>query len=184
MPPDCIEVTEIWLPSFQLPQLDADQFSYTYFSLMFGQWANPAAGPMPYSDLVHRLQYLEHAGRIFSADRTWEYHPETRVLEIVPAPSPGGLASQSLSNALVTIWSSHIDTRQLDPEDLDLFKRKLLAEASRRLGNIRSKFDSIPTTGGDRSLNGQDLVANADLIEEKLEKDVLLWKRAAGIIMG
>jgi hypothetical protein len=188
MPPETIEVVDVQLPNFQLPTIDADQFSYTYYTLLFGQWTNPNVAPLPYSDLVQRLQYLEQIGRIFSSDRDWEYHPNTRILEIYPAP--GSLASPSFYNssagsaALVTILSYHIEPTQLDPQDLDLFKRKLVICAMRTLGNIRMKFDSIPSVGGDRSMNGMDLIGEASALEEKLEQDVLNWKRSVPLITG
>jgi hypothetical protein len=179
MLPETIEVLEVQLPNFQLPTIDADQFSYTYYTLLFGQWTNPGVAPLPYSDLVQRLQYLEQIGRIFSADRDWDYNPNTRVLEIMPAPG-GALGSF----ALATIWSYHVDPTQLDPQDLDLFKRKLLSCAMRTLGNVRSKFDSMPTVGGDRGMNGSDLIANADLMDDKLEQDCINWKRSSPLITG
>jgi len=179
MPPETIDVLDLQLPNFQLPTIDADQFSYTYYTLLFGQWTNPSVAPLPYSDLVQRLQYLEQIGRIFSTDRDWEYHANSRVLEIYPAPG-GALGSVGLA----TIWSYHIDSTVMDPQDLDLFKRKLVICAMRILGNIRSKFDSMPTVGGDRGLNGQDLYSNADLLEDRLEQDVLNWKRSVPLITG
>jgi hypothetical protein len=179
MPPETIEVVDLQLPNFQLPTIDADQFSYTYYTLLFGQWTNPGVAPLPYSDLVQRLQYLEQIGRIFSADRDWEYHPNTRILEIYPAPG-GALGSA----ALATIWTHHVDPTQLDPQDLDLFKRKLLICAMRTLGNIRTKFDSISVVGGDRSMNGMDLLGDAATMEEKLEMDVINWKRSSPLVTG
>lgn len=188
MPPECIEVLDVQLPSFQLPTIDADQFSYTYYTLLFGQWTNPNVAPLPYSDLVQRLQYLEQIGRIFSSDRDWEYFPNTRILEIYPAPGAIGAPTfyqpNASQGALVTIWSTEIDTTQLDPQDLDLFKRKLLACAYRTLSNIRSKVDSWPMVGGDRGLNGVDLLTTADQMEDKLEQDVINWKRTCPIITG
>jgi hypothetical protein len=189
MPPETIDVLDVHLPSFQLPTIDADQFSYTYYTLLFGQWTNPNVAPLPYSDLVQRLQYLEQIGRIFSSDRDWEFHPNSRVLEIYPAPGSLGAPSfynrtATASAALATIWTYHIDTTQLDPQDLDLFKRKLLICAMKTLGNVRSKFDAMASVGGDRSLNGMDLYTNADILEEKLEQDVINWKRSVPLITG
>ncbi len=189
LPPEVIDVIDLTLPSFQLPSLDADQFSYTYFSLLFGQWTNPNVAPMPYSDLVQRLQYLEEIGRIFSTDREWNYDKRTRTLQIMPPPnSIGGLTASDGRplgmSALVTIWSTELDTRQLDPMETDLFRRRLLAEAMIVLGNIRSKEDSLPSLGGDRSLNGVDLKGEAETIMDKLEQDVLNWKRSVPLISG
>lgn len=191
LPPDVIDVIDVTLPSFQLPSLDADQFSYTYFSLLFGQWTNPNVAPMPYSDLVQRLQYLSEIGRIFTTDRDWDYDKRTRTLKIMPPPNAiGGLSAFDQSGsplggcALVHIWSWELDTRQLDPMEEDLFRRRLLAEAMTTLGNIRSKEDSIPSAGGEKTMNGEALKAEAQDLKEKLERDVLNWKRPVPIIRG
>jgi len=187
MPPECIDVIDVNLPSFQLPQLDADQFSYTYFTMLFGQWTNPNVAPMPYSDLVQRLQYLKEIGKIFSTDRDWAYLPNTRTLEIYPAPaSMGSLYSNGNTIggfALVTIWSWEIDTRVLDPQEEGFFRRYLLLQAMKVLGNIRTKFDSMPGMAGDRTLNGQDLKADADALEEQLNRDIGNWKLPTPILL-
>jgi len=187
LPPEVIEVIDVTLPSFQLPSLDSDQFSFTYFSLLFGQWTNPNVAPMPYSDLVQRLQYLEEIGRIFTTDRDWEWYPRTRTLQIMPAPQAmGGLGPGSAVGAcaLVTIWSREFDTGSLDPEEESLFSRRLLAEAMITLGNIRSKEDSIQSVGSEKSLNGADLKAEGQEMIEQLKADVINWKRAVPIISG
>jgi len=181
LPPDIIEVIRIDYPNYQLPTLDADQFSYTYFSLLFGQWTNPNVAPLPYSDLVQRLQYLEEIGRIFSTDRDWEWTKETRTLEIMPPPAS---VNSGLDQALVTVWSWNIDTRVLDPQETGFFRRKLLAEAMGTLGNIRMTVDSWPSIAGDRTMNGTDLMSNAETVMEKLNQDILNWKRAVPIITG
>ncbi len=186
MPAETVDVIDVWLPSFQLPSLDADQFSFTYFSLLFGQWTNPNVAPMPYSDLVQRLTYLEEIGRIFSSDRDWDYRPEVRTLEIYPPPSAIGsfaAASQDVI-ALVTIWSREIDTRVLDPEETRFFRRYMLAQAKMTLGNIRSKYDSMSTVGGDRTLNGDTLKGEAEGEIDKINADILNWKRAVPLITG
>ena len=185
MPPETIDVIDVNLPSFQLPTLDADQFSYTYFSLLFGQWTNPNVAPMPYSDLVQRLQYLEEIGKIFSTDRDWAYDPNTRTLEILPAPGSIGSfgPGQAGTFALATIWTWDVDTRKLDPQDEGFFRRYLLVQAMLTLGNIRTKFDSLPNMGGDRTLNGQDLKADAEGMMDKLGTEILNWKRATPVLL-
>jgi len=188
MGPDCIEVIDVWLPSFQLPSLDADQFSYTYFSLLFGQWTNPNVAPMPYSDLVQRLQYLSTIGRVFSSDRDFEYNPTTRILQILPPPAAigsfTGFPFGSSVRALVTIWTSEIDTKQLDGMELDFLKRKLLALGHKRLGTRRMKFAETASTGGNVTLNGEKLIEQGEKIEEQLEKDIINWKRSVPLISG
>lgn len=188
MPVETTEVIDLWMPSFQLPSLDADQFSFTYFSLLFGQWTNPNVAPMPYSDLVQRLQYLETIGRIFTSDRDYEYHAETRTLQIMPPPASigGGLGGGQSAGAvaLAVTWSRDVDTRLLDPQDEDFFRRKLLIEAMFTLANIRTKWDSMVVLGGDRAMNGAELQGNAEGMMDVLKQDILNWKRPVPLITG
>jgi len=176
MDPDVIDVLQVVLPGAHFPAVDTDDFSFTY-SLLFGQWRSPGASPLPYSDLVQRLQYLNMSRKIFSADREFNYNPNTRELEIMPRPSIVG-------NMLVEVWSKNIDTRELGPQDEQLFLRYALAQAKEFLGEIRSKYDAITQLGGDRSLNGEKLLEEAKAEKEQLEKDTLNWRRSVAIIMA
>ena len=182
MPPETIDVVDFVLPSFQLPTLDADQFSYTYFSLLFGQWTNPNVAPMPYSDLEQRLMYLKDIGKIFSTDRDWAYDEGTRTLEILPAPGSIG-AGAGAGQALARIWSWNVDPRHLDPQDDGFYRRYLLIQAMKTLGNIRSTVDSWINMGGEKAMNGETLMSNAEGMEEALKADVLNWKRATGVLL-
>lgn len=181
---DIIEVYNVWLPSFQLPTLDADSFSVTHYTALFGSWVSPQQAPMPYSDIVQKLQYLEMAGRIFSVDREWDWQPEARRLVITPPPRAGGLGGSGATNAILKVGSSDVDTRRLDPRHHDFFRRKLMIEAMRTLGMIRDTYDAYPTMGGDRTMNGGALLQRADQLEQKLEQDVIAWERACPIISG
>lgn len=174
--PDVTEVLRVWLPSAHFPAVDTDDFSYTY-SLLFGQWRSPGASPLPYSDLVQRLQYLSISRKIFSADREWNYNPDTRELEVMPTPSIVG-------NMLVEVWTRNLDTREFGPEDESLFLRYAVAHAKETLGEIRSKYDSLTNVGGDRSLNGEKLIEEAEKAKEQIEKDLINWRRATPIIIG
>jgi hypothetical protein len=174
--PDVTEVLQVILPTTHFPAVDTDDFSYTY-SMLFGQWRSPGASPMPYSDLVQRLQYLKTSSKIFSADREFDYNADTHELQIMPRPSIVG-------NALVQVWTKNIDVRDFQPEDQQLFLRYLVAHAKETLGEIRDKHDALPDLGGDRSLNGEKLMERAAKEKEQIEKDIIHWRRAVPIILG
>ena len=180
---DIHEVYDLWLPSFQLPTLDVDSFSFTYFTSLFGSWTSPQQAPMPYSDLVQRLQYLETIGRLFSTDRDWDWQPELRRLVISPPPRAGGLGTM-ISNAIIKTGSSDVETEKLDARQHDYFRRKLLIDAMMTLGNIRETYDAYPTVGGERTMNGTQLLSRAEALAAKLEIDVINWERATPIISG
>ena len=67
---------------------------------------------------------------------------------------------------------------------LDFFKRKLLVEAHRVLGNRRSKYSDMASAGGNIQLNGAALLETAAQMEEKLEVDVIQWKPPISVVIG
>ena len=178
--------------------LGTDDFSYAY-SFLFGSWYtnsqyggmsqgyNYSLSPYPYSDLVQRLQFLETIGRIFGGDPEWDYQKETRTLIIAPSATIGGTVAGGASQEsaiLVEVFTRNIDTRILDPEAEDFYLRWAVAEGKETLGDIRRKYDSYPTVGGDRGLNGEALVADAREAKEKLDRQVLDRMRSTPIITG
>lgn len=72
----------------------------------------------------------------------------------------------------------------LDPEGEDFYLRWALAEAMETLGNIRTKHDSYPTVGGDRGMNGDQLLAESKERKEKLDEQVLNRIRSTPIVVG
>jgi len=183
LPAEIAYVYKVHLPTASLPTLDPDSFSATAFSATFGGWTNPNQSPMPYSDLVQRLQYLETISRIFTIDRDFEFDAHDRRLNIMPAPRGGSIGS-SIATALLDVGLASVDTRLLDPQGHDLFRRKLLICAKETLGNIRSIYDSYPNVGGDRAMNGDALLTQAEREQEKLEVDAINWIRATPMITG
>lgn len=168
--------------------LGTDDFSYAY-SFLFGSFytnsqyggssmgTNYAMSPFPYSDLVQRLQMLETVSRIWGGDPEWEWRKESRELVIAPA-------AQTRGTILVEVFTSQVDPRHLDPEELDFYLRWALAEAMETLGEIRRKYDSYPTVGGDRAMNGDALVGDSLARKEKLEIQVLNRIRSTPFVIG
>lgn len=178
-----VDVYEVYFPKSNLTSFDkSDDFSYVngfYLGSMFGGQSQEGYrfNQLPYSDLVQRLQYLETAQRIWGADAQWEYDSRTRTLRIMPSPPVSG-------TAVIIGNSANVQTTSLDPEDEDLFLRWATAEAKEVLGQIRSKYDSVPTAGGDRSLNGDTLFTQAEMEKEALSNEVMNRKMPTYIILG
>jgi len=89
-----------------------------------------------------------------------------------------------ISSAIIKTGSADVQTEKLDPRNGEFFRRKLLIEGMRTLGNIRDTYDAYPTVGGERTMNGGALIQRADQLETKLEVDVLNWERATPLISG
>ena len=105
-------------------------------------------------------------GRLWGADADWRYDKPTRTLTIMPRPPRNG-------PAFLQVNSNMFDSTKLDPEEEDLYLRWCLMLGKEQLGRNRSKYDTIPTVGGDRSLDGDTLLSEASLERETLERQVL-----------
>ena len=119
--------------------------------------------PLGYSDLTQRLQYLDTIKKTLGVDKSFEYDKQTRILRLYPQPS-----SSSGTAAIVQYMSRRVDVEKLFAWELDIFIRWAEAEAKEILGRIRSRFDTIPTPGGDRALDGPIL-----LEEDRQQKEAL-----------
>lgn len=174
LPDHVIDVYDVFLTNDNLASISGDddfsrQYAYAFgrwYSQLYGSGVYPGQDQSPYSNLVQHLQMLETIGRIWGADSDWEYDARNRILNIMPAPGRGGVAMVKVNTAM-------FDTRKLDPEDEDLFLRWAIAEAKETLGRIRSKYDSVPTVGGDRSLDGDTLLSESQTEKEALERQAL-----------
>jgi hypothetical protein len=171
--------------SFSADALGSDDFSYAY-GFMFGSWyaggnntggTNYSQSPYPYSDLVQRLQFLETIGRIWGGDPEWDWRPGSRELHIAPGSTLEG-------DIVVDCFTRDIQPQHLDPEGEDFYLRWAVAEAMETLGEIRRKYDSYPTVGGDRGMNGEALLADSRDRKEKLELQVLNRIRSTPIVLG
>jgi hypothetical protein len=115
-----------------------------------------------YSGIVQQLQWIEQLKRIFSAEAEFEFDRVTRVLRIFPAFEVGE------KRLLVEYTSNSMQIEELFGEALVTFLRYFRAEVGERLGQIRSKYDSIPVAGGAATLNGSALLEWARDEKEKL----------------
>lgn len=177
LPDHIVDVYEVHLPNTSLAGITGeDDFSRQY-AYLFGQWYTqsygsagygqaPGQDQAPYSNLVQRLQMLETIGRIWGSDSDWYYYQRERILRIMPGPGIQGTAVLKVNTAM-------FDTTKLDPNDEDLFLRWAIAEAKETLGRIRSKYDTIPTVGGDRSLDGFTLLEEARAMKERLKLEAI-----------
>lgn len=124
--------------------------------------------PWPNSGLLQVLQHLETSKRLLSADEDWEYDQYSRILRLYPSADAavnGTICVEYLANE----W----EIACMSAAEADVLYRRLTVEVMLRLGEIRSKFDTIPVPGGDRALNGQDLISRAEQQATELDDYVL-----------
>jgi len=179
VPDDCDAVTEVIFES--IGNSLADVFDWAGVSLgvwdlvgsRFGTGGSGMGGG--YSDLVQQLQYLEQAKQIVSAIRDWDYDRVRRKLTIHPTPASG-------EKMAMYYLSSAVETSYMKRYELMIFRDLVYAYAMQTLGNIRSKYQDLPSASGTMTLNGDTLLTNSEqllvILEEKarkLTKPVGFW---------
>lgn len=170
MPDDCDAVYDVAVQDSQLdislifsPNLLADE------KVPYSVFAPPssAAGGL-YSSFVQALQYTAMAKRIIGAEVNWQFFPYETPKSLLILPNPSGTIT-----ALVQYKSSNIGAiDQLPERDHDLIKRFALAWAKRDLGEVYSRYSTWPGAQGPVQVNGPQLLAEARLEFDTLEKEL------------
>lgn len=179
---DCLSVVDVF---FDLNRAGIfDQFSWAGVELnplgfgAYGSYNNGATAGGGYSAIVQSMQYLEQARRILSADRDWEWDHQDRKLRIYP--TSGDIGSQ----VFVVYMVDEMDLSKLRPYEYRLLRKYALAESMTILGNIRTKYSDGPSATGSITLNGQDLLANADMIRDTVREQILALRPPANFFTG
>jgi hypothetical protein len=154
MTDDVREVQEVRFESFRLPPLVFDK-DFPFFAPFPMRAEGGICFSYPtglYSGIVQQLQWISTLKRIFSAEPDWDYDPITQVLRIYPAFEVGE------KRMVVEYTSNSMEIEELFGEALITFQKYFRAHCKEILGQIRSKYDSLPVAGGTASLNGRELV--------------------------
>ena len=180
--PDCLSVVEC---HFDIQRAGLfDQFSWAGVELnplgfgMYGSYNGYGTVGGGYSDIVQSMQYLEQARRILSADRDWEWDWEAKKLRIYPTSGDIG------NNVFVVYMVDEMDLAKVRPYEYRLIRKYALAEAMTALGNVRTKYADGPSATGTITLNGQDLLANADVIRDTVRDQILALRPPANFFTG
>lgn len=132
-------------------------------------------GNYPQTTIVQMLQTIESTARILSTELDWEFYkdvtttPVTRIIRVMPAPTTGGLAYY-----LYKVDPSAIKLEWYEPRALFMLREWAFAEAKYILGRIRGKYTGgLPAAGGDRTLDGEALLSEAQADKERLQQQIL-----------
>lgn len=180
---DCLSVVDCY---FDIQRAGLfDQFSWAgvelspmSFSGSYNNGYGTLGGGGGYSNIVQSMQYLEQARRILSADRDWEWDYQDRKLRIYPTSGDIG------TTVFVVYMVDEMDLGKVRPYEYRLIRKYALAEAMTALGNVRSKYADGPSATGSITLNGQDLLANADMIRDTVRDQILALRPPANFFTG
>lgn len=143
------------------------------FPIMGSSIFRTNAGLVNSSRYAQLIMALEEKGRVYGAENDWF------VMEggfdgddYLVIDGPTGQALMTLIKYKPRLKPSEFQLEWLKAIDIELVIRYALAEAKEILGQIRSKYPTYPTPGGEVSLNGGDLLASAKEEKEKLDEDI------------
>ncbi len=173
LPLEVEEVTQVYFQNrlplqFDYPELfdTAVPWPGAFGSIIGGPTVAASLGNMPYSGLVQSLMSIDTSRRILSADRDWEYDKRTRTLTLYPRSAESG-------KLIVDFLSNDFELDELMADEAQIFFEWAKAEAMEILGRIRSKFSTFPIPGGDRTLDGAQLLEDAKEEKNRLRTEVL-----------
>ena len=169
VPDDCEEITHVYFDDYQdriidgygwagLPWAPGDYWSgyRSYGSFPSGQ----------HSYVTQMQQYYDQARKLTSSDPMWSYSRDTRLLTIFLRPDT---SAQTMGHEIkVQYQVSQPDISKLHAYEYDLVVGYAYAESMETLGNIRSKWITVPTAQGEGSLNGDSLLQAAEQLKDKL----------------
>ena len=142
-------------------------------------------GMQPMSDLVQNMQTISSMKRLFNSDLHYEFYRDFTdtdnpvvLLRVIPAPGSG-----------VALYAYRVDPSDVpleaySPKHLFLIKEYALAECKYTLGRIRGKYKSLPVPGGERSLDGDDLIQESERDKERLDEKIKQIQGPVGLVVG
>lgn len=194
MPPDCDHVLEV---AFQAPKPDIvgaiNPYAFTDMESVPVAWASISGVPggQFYSMYSLVLRHSETAKRVLGAEFAWEYDAWNRVLKLYPAVRLSGKAAVLYISRTLNAEDPQQPTdppndfRALPYRDRDIILRYALASAKSILGRIRGKYtDGLPSAGGSKTLDGDQLLSEAQAEFETLNEEVKALSEPVGFLVG
>ena len=128
----------------------------------------------PQTTIVQSLQTMESDAKILSSNLDWEFYsdntttPKTKMVRVMPAPRYAGTAYY-----LYRVDPDDIELDQYDKRNQWMIRKWALAEAKYTLGRIRGKYKGLPSAGGERQLDGDDLIQESKDEKMMLKEEIL-----------
>lgn len=172
-------IAKVWFPNREF-QIDYSMMYPGFLDIQgFPYDANIWRGAgYPQTTIVQSLQALESTARVLSADLNFEFvydrttEPITRMLRVLPQPKQSGTVVY-----LYRIDPEDIELKHYSQRDLWMVREYAMASVKYSLGRIRGKYTSgLPAAGGDRTLDGEALIAEAREDMIRLEEKILSYQ--------
>lgn len=171
LPDEIVEIQQIYRKGYgrsygSLAGQNMDPFAYSWTNMyMCGLMGSSKVGGLVTYEL--NTNYLKTAGKMFGMYMNYAFNPNTHKLILAENPR---------ADEEVILLHSYVDR----PDYMVLQDRYSglwcenwsLAEAKAILGEIRSRFPSLPGPLGQTQQNGQELKSEAKEMKEELEKEL------------
>lgn len=171
LPSNVREVVDVILPDIQ-------NVSSEYRSYFVEDLTGFIRNPGNLTRTTHLLQQLANRGleRQFGNDPTWQYEQRSKVLTIRPNTLSGP--------AFVEFVKYVVDVESLDSQELQWFRRYLLATCKRTLGQVRRKYSEVPMGGSKTSMDGSDLMSESEAELQILQEEALAASPGVLFVIG
>lgn len=177
MPADCFIVCDV---HFDISRGDIyESFDWAGVELgpmsfgMYGGYRDSSGAGGGYSYLIQAMNYRDQAKRILNVEEDWFWDRERRLLCLT--------GSKSGSKVAVRYQTVNVDWAAVYPHEYGLFRQWALSEAMLTLGQIRTKYGTLPSAQGDLSLNGDMLKSEADGIQMNVMERIKMIRPPMGI---
>lgn len=129
----------------------------------------------PQTTVTQAIQTMGANERLFSSDLDWEFYrdttvePNIRIMRVMPPPA------DAIGNCvyLYSVEAKDIKMEWYDAKHTYFLKQWALADAKYTLGRKRGKFQTLPTAGGERSMDGESLLQESRDDKQMLEDKIL-----------
>ena len=174
VPDDCQEVYQVHFDEPRDKILDVfDWAGVELAPVGYGSYFSTPSGA--YSYILQWQDYIQQGQKIVSVDPDWQYIRDTRKLRIFGGNNRTeiGIGNQ----VHIVYMASSPDISKLHQYEYELVRKYALAESMVKLGAIRSKWISVPSSMGETTLNGDSLIANAETMKAELEEKAKQYRR-------
>lgn len=176
LPDDVDTVLSVAFPGVSWPSWDYESGVLVDVESAYSYYGKDTDFSTFYSTIMLWMQRKESAQRLTSMETHWDWRPETRTLQVFPSSrqQSGSIIVEYVSSLVYdedpASSSGHPnDLRRMPRNELTILLDYFVAEARERLGEIRGKYaDGLPSAGGNKVLNGPDLIQAAREAKERL----------------
>ena len=151
----CLYKKGLMTSNFPAESFESDAFISYFTGYQQGLYSNIA-------DFYLLQQSLETMRKVLGNEGAFEI-VNNRYLQLYPVPSTA---------ETVIIEYRAINTNTINPAYLNWLQKYSLAVAKGVLGEIRSKYSSLPSPGGGAVLNGKELLVASEKEKEKLHEEL------------